>query len=213
MLVGMAGAAMATPATLPIDGGVVRVRDVATADRGRDLVVLRLPRGTAAVTLTPAELRSLVSNRIPGTRFSLRHARAVRVMRVGSASTPAANDRGCRVTRVDLPAGAVVTTDDVVASACGPSDRALFGYDPAVRSVVARHAVPAGTPLRAVRTAATAPVQPGQSLVLRTAIGPVTIERAVSAVQPARAGARLFARTQDGAVVAARVAAAGGASR
>ena len=47
-------------------------------------------------------------------------------------------------------------------------------------------------------------IEPGETLTLVIAAGPVRVERKVEALQEARSGERLFVRTEDGAVFAAR---------
>lgn len=46
----------------------------------------------------------------------------------------------------------------------------------------------------------------GDELTVRVQVGPVTVEREVRALQPARAGAEVFVRTAEGVVLRARMA-------
>ena len=43
-------------------------------------------------------------------------------------------------------------------------------------------------------------------MLLRTTVGPVTVERAVTSLQPGRHGKRLFVRTDDGKLLASTLA-------
>jgi hypothetical protein len=59
----------------------------------------------------------------------------------------------------------------------------------------------------AVAAAPAAPaVQAGDRLTVRVDVGPVTVEREVRALQPARAGGEVFVRTPEGVVLRARLA-------
>ncbi len=72
--------------------------------------------------------------------------------------------------------------------------------------MVAAEAIAAGTYLGRVAPLRRASVVKGAELVLRSSAGPVVIERRVTAMQPGRAGGRIFVRDADGQVFAAPLA-------
>jgi hypothetical protein len=67
-----------------------------------------------------------------------------------------------------------------------------------------RNETPAESPVAAAPAAPA--VQAGDRLTVRVNVGPVTVEREVRALQPAAAGAEVFVRTPEGAVLRARLA-------
>lgn len=91
--------------------------------------------------------------------------------------------------------------------------------DVVVRSVVAAPVSPCRSgdrvsrcePLHSVPVRPAVDVARGAALVLRSRVGPVTIEREVTAMQPGCTGRRVFVRDAGGAVFAARVGESGAA--
>jgi len=67
-------------------------------------------------------------------------------------------------------------------------------YDSATRGPIAASVLPAGTYLGRLMPLPGKQVAAGEPLVLRSSIGPVTIERNVTAMQPGSSGKRLFVR-------------------
>lgn len=199
-------ATAATPVRLPDD--LVRVGDVAIVARGRDLPILRLASGAQGVTLDQPTLRVLVANRLPGTRFMLRGSVSMRFVR-GQGGAPAPGN--CLVARTTVPAGVRIDAELVERARCtgAVTSAASVGYDRATRTPFARKEIAAGANLGPLRIGAAASVPTGQAMTLRTSVGPVTIERQVVSLQPARAGRRAFVRTDDGSVMSARMSAGG----
>ena len=66
--------------------------------------------------------------------------------------------------------------------------------------------MPAGTFLGRIRAPSDRAIEAGSQLVFRTSEGPVTVERQVTALQPARAGRRVFTRTEEGRVLVSTLA-------
>ena len=114
---------------------------------------------------------------------------------------------GCFAAARDLAAGAVLVPADLAAVACANgAKRAPLRYDRASGAPVTVAAVTAGTYLGHVLPLADARVEKGDKLTLRATAGPVTIERAVVAMQPGRSGGRVFVRDSEGKVFAAPLA-------
>jgi hypothetical protein len=116
-------------------------------------------------------------------------------------------DPQCFATAHEVPAGARLSSDDVAAVPCQPRGRrAALRYDSAARTPIAVSVLPAGTYLGRLMPLPDRQVAAGEPLLLRSSAGPVTIEREVTAMQPARPGARLFVRDPDGRIFAVRYA-------
>lgn len=193
------------PITLRDDA--LRIADIAIAPSGGDRIIARLPSRVADIVLTEEQRHSLLRSRVPGGQFRLRHAGLVRVER-GAAQSPAHRLGGpCYTARTDLPAGTYLDRDAVTEAACKAEggDRRL-GYDAGAGAAMVRGTIPAGTYLGRLRPDDRAPIASGKTMVLRTRIGPVTVERTVTSLQPGRHGKRLFVRTGDGKLLASRLA-------
>lgn len=90
-----------------------------------------------------------------------------------------------------------------------PCDRSPGGsglrFDAHRGTVVAAAPIAAGHYLGAIRLPSAAQVPAGTPMHFRTSEGPVSIEREVVTLQPGRRGGRVFARTGDDQVMAARL--------
>lgn len=84
-----------------------------------------------------------------------------------------------------------------------------FRYDESRRSIRLSRPLARGDIVPAYPEFALAAVRSGDRLTLISVAGPVRIERQVEALQAARAGERLFVRSPDGQVFAARYEAGG----
>jgi hypothetical protein len=84
-----------------------------------------------------------------------------------------------------------------------------FRYDESRRSIRLSRPLARGDIVPAYPEFALAAVRSGDRLTLISVAGPVLIERQVEALQPARAGERLFVRSPDGQVFSARYEAGG----
>lgn len=114
---------------------------------------------------------------------------------------------GCFAAARDLPVGTMLVPADLAPAACASgAKRAPLRYDQASGVPVTAAAVTAGTYLGHVLPLAGARVEKGDKLTLRSTAGPVTIERAVVAMQPGRSGGRVFVRDSEGKVFAAPLA-------
>jgi flagella basal body P-ring formation protein FlgA len=114
----------------------------------------------------------------------------------------------CATAARDLPAGAAIAAIDLTPTACRrDAPRPALRYDARNGAVVATAALPAGAYLgRVALFAGARRIAQGEALVLRSSIGPITIERPVTAMQPGRSGERLFVRDAEGNVFPVRLA-------
>lgn len=88
---------------------------------------------------------------------------------------------------------------------CTANRPAFLRFDREDHRLAATHDLPAGSYLGRVAVPAAAAVKRGDDLRLVSKIGPVTIERAVTAVQPGHDGRRVFVRDPDGQVFAVKL--------
>jgi hypothetical protein len=100
-----------------------------------------------------------------------------------------------------LAAGDVAVAADFAEAPCEAAGAAL-AYDRGLRVARLRRDVVAGEVVRGA-PAMLSSVRPGQGLTLQARSGPVTVERRVEVVRPARAGERILVKGADGRVFAA----------
>ncbi|MBC7768219.1 MAG: hypothetical protein H7124_05480 [Phycisphaerales bacterium] len=188
----------------------IRIRDVATLhcldesvrDRVGALIIARTPIGARAVQISRDGLASLVRRRAPAlARIDARSESNEIVFY--APDTPTNAQTRCFRTLRTLGEGQVITGADVEPAPCDDdAAAAAMRYD-RVHSVLRTHApVAAGAYLGAAFTQSAPVTSEGAAMTLVVTAGPVQIERRVEAVQPARAGERIFVRDEDGAVFA-----------
>ena len=116
----------------------------------------------------------------------------------------AATPGECRIMRVSRPAQAVIVESDTIAEPC-PVDAVhpKLRYDARTRVAVARAALAEGEALGRVYLPARPGVLPGDPVRLVARLGHVMVERRMTALQPAHANQRFFARDAQGRVVLA----------
>ena len=175
-------------------GDLVAAREGALPAGIAELVVARLPHGATTLALPARDVAALVRRRVPGLRIS-----------APAGELPARIGGGCFAAAAAIPAGAAVKAGDVVAAECRGTVPAALRYD-RDGLAVARAALPAGAYLGRLAALPRDAIGKGTPLTLRSAAGPVTVERAVTTMQSGRPGARLFVRDGEGKVFAAPLA-------
>lgn len=185
-------------------------RSITSADLSPDApeggaVLVDFPDGKRALTVTSAEQARLLRNRYPGLNLTSKFGGPVRFIWAPS-SARAGKPTVCFATRHTIPAGRYLIADDAAPVPCDPAaSRAKLSYDRKAGAVFAGSELTAFTYLGSVSLPGAAPLKAGSKLVLRTVSGPVTIDRTVQALQPARPGSRLFVRTNDGEILSRRL--------
>lgn len=206
-LLGTPSVAADTPhlRVIEVAGGVVRVGDIASGSRYSDLVVAILPRGEEAVELTAEAQRILLRGRVPGQPLALRHEGVLQIRRLvqGASEQPR---RVCAIASADISADTFLSSADVEYRPCDdalPKHRITYQLlgSPARTMPYARNDIPGGSNLGAIRVPRHAPLAGGSTVLFRAGEGHAVVEREVVTLQPALAGRRLFARTQDGEVI------------
>lgn len=193
--------------TVTVDTRVVTVGDLVRDARGRRLagptaaiVVLRLPSGRYRATLPAPAVAALVKRRLPSLSIGGVGGITIVSRRLGSAP-PA-----CWASVRAMQAGEAVTVRDAVPSPCG-STTAVAVFRPGGNTMpIVRDGIPAGASLGRLLPMPADRVMAGAALTLRSVSGPVTIERAVTTLQPGRSGRRVFVRDSEGQVFAAPLA-------
>ncbi|WP_379549949.1 hypothetical protein [Qipengyuania sp. DGS5-3] len=178
----------------------IRAGDLAVIAGREDAVLAALPKGQDTVKIDVEAARRLLTNRLPGSAFTLRFSSSV------TLAAPAQSPRNgtCFAAHNDINSGALVMEADVRETACSDEKRAAgLAYDRNRKAPMAKRGISSGAYLGQVKPAREAVTGKGSRVTFRTAAGPVMIERSVEVLQPARAGERVFARTEDGEVISA----------
>lgn len=185
-------------------GDLVELRGVALPERIAAMVVMRMPRGDAAFDMPAERAAALVRRRVPALHPVVVPGSVVRIHAAKAAGEPRAA-RGCFAAANAIAPGTTLSAGDVTEAPCRAEVGVRLQYGRA-GLVVAREAVPAGGYLGRLAALPERTVGKGATLTLRSTSGPVTVERAVVALQPARSGGKLFVRDASGSVFAAPLA-------
>jgi hypothetical protein len=187
-------------------GGELRASQIADVPRERDAVLAKLPDGVREVILPADERLTLLRNRYPGGRYSLRHGGTLRVLRQ-PVHRQTGEQPACAASSRDIPAGGYVDSTALAGVPCRDGrDGTWLSYDDDAGAFRAIRAIPRGTYLGRLAGTGAPPAVSGEPLIYQSREGPVTIEREVVALQTGRAGRRLFVRTPDGTVLEATLA-------
>lgn len=164
--------------------------------------IARLPVGRGRLSLSRRAIAALVRRAVPGMVVESGDARIVTFRYVRRAEAGAG---GCQVTSAAIAAGAAITRDKIASGPCTAAAVAIR-YDAARGYLVARRDLPAGSPLGHLVVPPPATVAKGDAMTLVSRVGPVTVERSVTALQSGSVGRRVFVRDRGGHVFAAPVA-------
>lgn len=112
---------------------------------------------------------------------------------------------GCHALTRAVPRGAAIERDAVEPVPCREQAPAPLAFDRSAALVVAATDLETGAYLGRTVIRAETRIHKGAALRLVSIMGPVRIERTVTAMQPSRGG-RIFVRDEDGQVYSARLA-------
>ncbi len=128
--------------------------------------------------------------------------RSVLLLAVVFVASPAEATQTCMRATHSLIAGQVPSEDDLIPTDCGDVKPAsVVRYDADLRSVRFARSIQPNEIIGSIPKDLMAAVTPGQRLYVSVKVGPVTVERVVEAMQPAKPGQSLFVRTADGQIM------------
>jgi hypothetical protein len=209
----------AAEVTLP--GRQIRLGDVAdlsalepsARSRLAPRVLATIPAGRSSISLSREALRALVRRNVPGLSVRLEADETPLAFRVMASSDERPRAVCAELVR-PLAAGAALSDRDLSPVACQDKVAAApLRFDRLDRVVRADGNLAAGAYLGRVSAAPAVAVDKGAKLTLVSTAGPVRVTREVVALQPGRAGGRLFVRDSEGNVTSAPLAAPEGAGQ
>lgn len=156
--------------------------------------------------ITRAALASLIRRRVPALAHFALGAHSDAVIRLRPPAREATSAVECYAARGPIEAGDAITADNVEHAPC-PVDvgkHAALRYDRRHGVTRAAASIAAGDPLGRIIAPPATITDIGDPLTLRIAVGPVTIERRVEAVQSS-SGSTVFVRDPDGNIFAAPI--------
>ncbi|WP_077145902.1 hypothetical protein [Sphingopyxis sp. KK2] len=178
------------------------------ASTSGDLRLLRVPGGARTILLTETDQRELIRRRLPNVKLAPQQPRT---LRIDFERAMGATSRTCFELNQPVAAGEPIDAGGATPIACDASrQRVRLSYDLASRAPVSAVALAAGSYLGPVALPSLLPQPTGQTMTLRTRVGPMTIDRAAVLVQPGRAGRHAFVRLSDGKIISAPLADDGG---
>ena len=211
-------ATLTSAPTVALDAARIRIADVVAShrlprsewDRLAPMVIARLPDNAPTLALSRTAVAALVARRAPAMQLARgTGAQTIQFMiRVRESQNPTL---GCRVLAVPRGAGESVVAADLRPALCTDNAPASLRLNREDHRLVAVNALREGTYLGRVSPPLAFAVRRGDGLRLVSRIGPVAVERSVTALQPALPGGKIFVRDPDGQVFAARFQAEGDA--
>lgn len=184
--------ALADVSVLPVD-----IRAPAAALR-----ILKIPEDRDQIQVNEAQLRGRVAALAPALKPWLEGADNQVLIRYQRNIPVALRSRACVKMLEAVVANATPTPRSFSPAPCNGEVRKALWFDAHDKVMRARRALRVGEVLAAPATSALAGVSSGDPLVIEAKVGPVRVQRRLLALQPARPGENLFARTADGSVIA-----------
>ena len=191
----------------------IRLADVAAPaglprrawDRLAGNVIATLSARDRFVTLSRKAVATLIARRVPGARALADPGAGPIRFEVKYQISPAP-PLACRRLGTARHADEPVVEADLIPAPCTADRPAELRFDRAGRRLVAKRDLSAGSYVGRVVVPLAPAVKRGDGLRLISRVGPVTIERAVTAMQGGNAGLPVFVRDPDGNVFAVRTA-------
>lgn len=135
----------------------------------------------------------------------MRSSVAIPVLILVVATSAACADEPCLSSKRNLTAGSVANTNMFVSASCKlRSPIPAFYYDRSDHVIRLSRDVEASEVVRPFPGYGRLSVEPGDDLTLVIDVGTVRVARHVVALQEAHAGQRLFVKSRDGQILAAR---------
>jgi hypothetical protein len=165
------------------------------------LTVLKLRRDRVGMRIPVAALNRRIGGLAPALKPWLPASEGELEVRYAGPSRSTAALAPCVRVAEEVPVDGVPTAKSFLAAPCLGAVSPALWFDRRTGVLRAARALKLGEILQAPARDIVASVAPGQSLLIEATVGPVRVQRRVEAIQPARPGQRLFARTTDGAVL------------
>lgn len=183
---------------------IIRIGDVVPQAGAKFAAVeiARLRSGQTSITLSRGALAALIRRALPG--ISIDSGSAAGSVTLHVVARPA-SPSSCFVTATAVDMGAVIDGRDVLTAPCAKAAPPAR-YDGRRHMMIATRRLEKGDVVGRARPFAAPDIAAGEPVTLRTAVGPISIERRVTSLQPARAGGRVFVQDATGKVFAAPVA-------
>ena len=210
--------ALAFTSDLTIDRSVVRLADIidtsrlpqALQTRARMLDLVSVPAGQDHLVLSARWVSERARALLPALNpwLPANPAGQVTIRRVAAPVEPGLGPSSNLCLRVVQPLerGQFLSAGDFEPAPCTRDAGILpSAYRSDLKAGQATRALAKGETFRSLPGLALLQIKPGQSLEVETRVGPVTVQRAVTALQPAAPGQSLFVRTADGAVLSVSV--------
>lgn len=167
-------------------------------------VIARMPERTSAVSLHRRGLAALVRRAVPALQVP---AEGEGTITFRFARSSVARNEVCAETSEAVNSGAPIWSEQTRAISCDRERTAAdLSFRPRSGEAVAAQNLAAGTYLGRIRLPSRPEISPADRLTVKSAVGPVVIQREVTALQAGRADRRLFVMTGDGEVFAAPAA-------
>ncbi len=171
----------------------------------RGLTLTETTTGARVVRYSARRLAERAAALMPALAFWLAGEPDTLVSITYVAAPPAtgASGRPCLVARAAVAAGEIARADAFTPSTCVRPPADAFHYDRQTGLTRVTIDLKAGDTAPRVPNSDLAAISPGQPLYLTAEVGPVRVERAVTAIQAAAAHRALFVRADDGKIFAA----------
>lgn len=198
-------AAIMAAEPIVLQGREIRVRDLARLDdidraRFGSLVAATIPAGRNQLDLDNRQRATLLRRRVPGHDLPLRTDGIVRFKMAAAAHMAArtASPRECFALRHDIGTRDYLDASNLQPVPCRDLRRsAALRFDRRVNAAALSAPLPAGAYLGRISAQKQRVVAAGSQLRLVITDGPVTVERKVRAMQPARMGRTIFVRGEE----------------
>ncbi len=165
------------------------------------LPVFKMPVGREQVEASAGQLQMRVGALAPALQAWLTGPDHSVHVRYVPPKAPATTALTCVMAREAVAADAAPTPRSFMPAPCAGVITDALWFDARSGVVRARRALHPGDVLTVPPASAVAAVAPGDPLVIEATVGPVRVQRRVFALQPARPGEHLFARTSGGSVI------------
>lgn len=167
------------------------------------VVIAKMADQESRITIERRALAGLVQRAVPAVRPLDADGEVTFVRRI---LHPDEVKGSCQALSHHIPSGDTIDRADVVPVACGePVVGVPLSFDKLHQKLRATSHLAAGRKLGRIDIPASAPIEAGDTLTLVASVGPVTVERSVTALQPGGPGGRVFVQDGEGQVTSVAI--------